>query len=260
MASQDEIRPDFFDERSRILQALERPENRHVVARLIGALAFRTHCPQFGHLQEALGRPFTDIDFASYRRFFRDIQRLFAALGYHEDKMVSRLFGESRMLFHDPVHGRHVDIFFDRLHFSHVLPLNGRLEIDRPTLPLAELLLEKMQIVKINEKDLIDTIMLLREHPVGDGDIETVNAAIVTGLTSQDWGLWRTVTANLTLTKEFLARYPQLADDDRRIVAARLDELRQRIDASPKSVPWKLRARIGDHLKWYEDVEELADR
>jgi len=260
MASQDEIRPDFFDERSRILQALERPENRHVVARLIGALAFRTHCPQFGHLQTALGRVFTDIDIASYRRFFPDLQRLFAALGYQEDKMVSRLFGESRMLFHDPAHGRHIDIFFDRLHFSHTIPLDGRLEVDHPTLPLAELLLEKMQIARINEKDLIDTIMLLREHPVGRGDDETVNLELVTGLTSRDWGLWRTVTGNLTIVGEHLLSYPQLNADDRRIVAKRLQELRLAIDDAPKTLGWRLRAALGERLKWYEDVEELAGR
>ena len=27
-----------------------------------------------------------------------------------------------------------------------------------------------MQIVQINEKDLIDSVMLLREHPIGDGE------------------------------------------------------------------------------------------
>src|SRR3990172_7478485 len=136
MANPDELRPDFFDERSRILQALERPENRHVVARLIGALAFRTHCPQFGHLQQALGRVFTDIDFASYRRFFPDLQRLFRSLGYQEDMMVSRLFGESPILFHDPAYGPHVDVFFDPLPSPPPIPLEGRPEADSPTLPL----------------------------------------------------------------------------------------------------------------------------
>ena len=260
MTAYGEILPDFFDERTRILQALEQPENRRIVVRLIGALAFRTHCPQYGRLQQALGRVFTDIDFASYRRFFPDLQRLFAALGYQEDKMVSRLFGESRMLFHDPVHRRHIDIFFDRLHFSHTIPLDGRLEVDHPTLPLAELLLEKMQIAQINEKDLIDTIMLLREHPVGRGDDETINAEVVASLTSRDWGLWRTLTANLALVGEQLERYPQLDASDRRIVGERLQSLRRMVDDAPKTPGWKLRAVVGERLKWYEDVEELADR
>ncbi len=260
MGKYGDIREAFIDERTRILEALALPDNRAIILRLIGALAFRTHCPEFGYLQDALGRVFTDIDFASYQRFFPDIQRLMADLGYQEDKMVSRLFGESRMLFHDPVYGRHIDIFFDQLRFSHKLPLAGRLEAEQLTLPLAELLLEKMQIVQINEKDLIDTIMLLREHAIGDSDAETVRAGIVTGLTSGDWGLWRTVTGNLALVKEYLSRYPQLSADDRRVVAERVDDLRRRIDAAPKKVAWKVRARVGERIKWYEDVEELADR
>ncbi len=260
MTSYGAIRENFLEERDRILTALARPENQHILLRLIGALAFRTHCPRFGHLQEAMGRVFTDIDFASYQRFYKDIQRLLTDLGYEEDRMVSRLFGEQRMLFHDTAYGRHIDVFFDRLHFNHVIPLQGRLEAERLTLPLAELLLEKLQIVRINEKDLIDTIMLLREHPIGQCDDETINAPVVTGLTSRDWGLWRTVTGNLSLVKEFLPKYPQLSDEDRRVVAERLDDLVQRIHDAPKSTAWKVRARLGDRVKWYEDVEELAGR
>ncbi len=260
MTSYGAIREDFIEERDRILAALARPENQHILLRLIGALAFRTHCPRFGYFQEAMGRVFTDIDFASYQRFYKDIQRLLAELGYQEDRMVSRLFGEQRMLFHDPLFGRHIDVFFDRLHFNHVIPLNGRLEAEHLTLPLAELLLGKLQIVRINEKDLIDAIMLLREHPVGPGDDETINAEVLTGLTSRDWGMWRTVTGNLSLVKEFLPKYPQLTEEDRRVVAERLDDLHWRIDETPKSISWKLRARLGNRVKWYEDVEELAGR
>jgi len=224
MGTHGEIRPDFFEERTRILEALEDEENRHIILRLIGALAFRTHCPKFGQWQEALGRAFTDIDFASYRRFFPDIQRLLTGLGYNEDKMVSRLFGESRMLFHDPFNGRHIDIFFDELHFSHTVPLAGRLEADSPTLPLAELLLEKMQIVQINEKDVIDTIMLLLEHPLGEGDQETINLPLVSQLCAADWGLWRTTTMNLVKVKQMADHYPQLSDDQNAKLTAAMNK------------------------------------
>jgi len=260
MGKYSEIRQDFLEERTRILQALAEDENQHIILRLIGALAFRTHCPEYGYLQEALGRVFTDIDFASYHRFYKDIQRLLAELGYEEDKTVSRLFGEHRMLFHDLAFGRHIDVFFDELHFCHTLPLVGRLEAEALTLPLAELLIEKMQIVQINGKDQIDAIMLLREHPIGEKDEKTINSTIITGLTSSNWGLWRTVTGNLALLKEFLPKYSQLAEEDRRVVGERIDQLRERIDTAPKRVQWKVRARIGERVKWYEDVEELTDR
>jgi len=255
-----EIREDFLEERDRILSALAEPENQGIILRLIGALAFRTHCPQFGYIQDALGREFTDIDFASYHEMSKGIIRFLTELGYEEDKMVTQLFSESRLLFHDPKYGRHIDVFFDKLQFSQVVPLRGRLEVEDLTLPLAELVLEKMQIVQINEKDLIDTIMLLREHPIGDQDEETVNAQVISRLCSKDWGLWRTVTKNLELVKEFLGHYDALQAEDRRVVSERVDELLKRIEEEPKSLRWRLRNTVGERVKWYEDVEELAGR
>jgi len=117
-----------------------------------------------------------------------------------------------------------------------------------------------MQIVQINEKDLIDTIMLLREHPLGDQDQETINLQVITRTLGNDWGFWRTVTGNLKLTDEYLDNYAQLTDEDRKIVRQRIAELMKRIDAYPKTSKWKLRSRVGERVKWYKDVEELANR
>jgi hypothetical protein len=260
MGKYGEIQQDFYTERSRILDALAQPKNKHMILRLIGALAFRTHCPEYGFLQDSMGRVFTDIDFASYRSNFKDIARLLPELGYEEDKMVTRLFSEFRLLFHDPLYGRHIDIFFDKLDFSHVIPLKNRLEAEMLTLPLAELLLEKMQIAQINEKDLIDTIMLFREHPLGRSDDETINIDIICGLLANDWGFWHTVTGNLKLTHEIIDSYSQLKDEDKQIVRRRIDELLAHIDQAPKTARWKLRAKVGERVKWYKDVEELAHR
>jgi hypothetical protein len=251
---------DFYAERTRILNALTAEENQDIILRLIGALAFRSHCPRFGYLQDKLGRVFTDIDFASYPRFTKDILRFMSSLGYKEDKQVTQLFGEYRLLFHDPAFGRHIDIFFNRLDFSHKISFVGRLEIEEITLPLAELLLEKIQIHRINEKDLIDSIMLLREHPIGESDEETINAEIITGALSKDWGFWRTATGNLELLDEMIHKYQELTDEDRQVVHGRIHDLQERIEAAPKSLKWKTRASIGEKVKWYKDVEELIDR
>ena len=232
--------------------------NQRILMRLIGALAFRSRCPKYGYIQDELGRKFTDIDFASYLRFSREILRLLTELGYQEDKQVTQLFGERRLLFHDPVFGRHIDIFFNVLEFCHPISFVGRLEGEELTLPLAELLLEKMQIVQINEKDLIDSLMLLREHPIGETDQENVNGALVARTLANDWGFWRTVTGNLKHLDEILDRYPRLSEEDRRVVRGRIKELSDRIEAEPKTLRWKARARIGEKMKWYKDVEELG--
>ena len=260
MGKYGEILEDFYTERTRILVALRQPENSHVIMRLIGALAFRTHCPQYGYIQDALGRKFTDIDFASYPKFMKDIIRILTELGYVEDKSVTQLFSDTRLFFHDPVNGRHIDIFFNNLDFCHVVNFAGRLEVEELTLPLAELLLEKMQIVKINEKDLIDTIMLLREHPVGEGDQETINAEVIARTLGGDWGYWHTVTRNLLMLDEMLDSYQGLEAEDRRVVSERIHQLQKRIDDQPKTLRWKLRSNVGERVKWYKDVEEMMNR
>lgn len=252
-----EIVEDFFTERTRILEALSRPENSHIIMRLIGALAFRTHCPEFGYIQDKLGRKFTDFDFVSYPRFFKDIVRVLTGLGYTEDKQVTQLFGDRRMVFHDPLFGHHIDIFYNTLDFCHPISFVGRLEVDELTVPLAELLLEKMQIVQINEKDLIDTAMLLREHPIGDQDKETINAVLIAKTLGSDWGFWRTVTGNLKILEDRLNEYANLPVEDVLVIFARIHQLQERIDAAPKSLKWKARARIGERVKWYKSVEEL---
>jgi hypothetical protein len=258
MGKYGDIIEDFYSERTRIVDALNAPENQHVIMRLIGALAFRTHCPQFGYFQDLLGRKFTDFDFASYPRFFKDIIRVLSALGYQEDKQVTQLFGDRRMIFHDPVFGRHIDVFFNALEFCHPISFVGRLEVEQYTLPLAELLLEKMQIVQINEKDLIDSIMLLREHPLGTIDQETINMTVITRVLSNDWGFWRTMTGNLNLLDIKLSQYHDLTDQDFSVVHERIRDLLTQIDVAPKSLRWKARARIGEKVKWYRDVEELS--
>jgi hypothetical protein len=257
MGKYGNILVDFYEERTRIVNALGQPENKHVLMRLIGALAFRTHCPQYGYIQDKLGRKFTDFDFVSYPRFVRDVRRVLTELGYEEDRQVTQLFGDRRMLFHDPAFGRHTDIFYNVLDFCHPINFVGRLEKEQLTVPLAELLLEKMQIVQINEKDLIDSVMLLREHPIGDTDDETINASVIVGILSNDWGFWRTFTGNLKLLDEKLAVYKELSDDDRQVVHERIQEVQARIDAAPKSLRWKARAQVGERVKWYKEVEEL---
>jgi hypothetical protein len=257
MGKYGEILEDFYNERTRILGALNDKPYEHVIMRLIGALAFRTHCPKYGYLQDELGRKFTDLDFASYPRFSKGIRNVLTELGYQEDKPVTQLFGEHRMLFHDPAFDRHIDIFYNALEFCHPVSFIDRLEVEQLTIPLAELLLEKMQIVQINEKDQIDTLMLLREHPIGDTDQETINASLIARILANDWGFWRTVTGNLKLLEDATLRYKQLIEEDRQVISARIHELQDRIESAPKSLRWKIRARIGEKVKWYKDVEEL---
>lgn len=255
MGPQDRAERDRFEnEVKRIVQA---GQQAGVTLRILGSLAFQTHCPQYGYLQEAMGRAYTDIDFAGYGREARSVRELLAGLGYVEEQEVFVVSEGSRAIFNNPSLQMHVDVFYEKLDFCHVIPWNGRLEVDALTIPLAEMLLEKMQIVQINEKDVIDTIMLLLEHPLGDLDQETINMQRVASLCGADWGLWRTLTMNLGKVKALAQGYPQLQPDEKARVAEQVDAALARIEAEPKTLAWRLRARVGDRVKWYKDVDEV---
>jgi hypothetical protein len=140
---------------------------------------------------------------------------------------------------------------------NYFIPFHGRrLEVDSPT--ICELLLEKMQIVQINPKDIIDTLMLLREHELGNSDIDTINAKRIASMCARDWGLWRTVTMNLKKVVEISAGYTWLAKDDRDVIVTKVEQLVKLINDEPKSTAWKARNKIGDRVKWYKEVHEVS--
>lgn len=129
--------------------------------------------------------------------------------------------------------------------------------MDFPTLPLAELLMEKLQIVELNEKDCLNVLMLILDHDMSNGDAETINAPRIAGLCSASWGLWRTVTMNLDKIATLGAQYAWLGKGDYQIIERRVWRLLQHIEDAPKSMRWRARSLLGDRLKWYNDVTEL---
>jgi hypothetical protein len=228
-----------------------------LLLRVMGSLAFQMHCPEFGYLQAAMGRAYTDIDFAAYGKQSKRIQELLTSLGYRENREVFITSEGERAIFDKPEAGLHVDVFYEKLDFCHIIYWKDRLEVDYPTIPLAELLLEKMQIVKINEKDVIDTIMLLLEHPLGDGDTETINIQRAANLCAEDWGLWRTTTMNLDKVQKLAQQYEQLTAEQKAKIESQIQMALARLEDEPKPLAWKLRARVGDRVKWYKDVDEV---
>jgi len=237
-------------------QILQMATEYGAVVRVLGALAFRVHCPQFKYIEYKLGRQLTDIDLVANSRHHHQLEKMFTQLGWSENKMVKVFTAGKRLLFIAP-DGMHFDIFFDRIDMCHEINLKGRLEIDYPTISLVDLLLEKMQIVQINEKDLIDTMVLLLEHDIGDTSEETIDVRHLRSLCASDWGLWRTVTMNLEKVKTYLSSVPELSEQERQNGEAKVARLLQEIEGEPKSLKWRMRAKVGDKKKWYRDVEEI---
>ena len=255
MGEQDRAEREKFE--NELKHIIKTSGDAGLLMRVIGSLAFQMHCPKFGYLQAVMGRAYTDIDFAAYGRQVKQIQELMTSMGYTENREVFIVSEGERAIFDKPESGLHVDIFYEKLDFCHIIRWKNRLEVDAPTIPLAELLLEKMQIVQINEKDVIDTIMLLLEHPLGDSDDETINTKLVAKLCADDWGLWRTTTMNLDKVRVLAQDYQQLSKEQKEQVSTQVAAILDNIEREPKPMAWKLRSQIGDRVKWYKDVDEV---
>jgi hypothetical protein len=217
-----------------------------VPLRLLGGVAVRLRC-------SGPDREFKDLDFATTKKASGDAQDLLRALGYEPHVGFNAMNARERLLFFDNAHGRQVDVFVGSFRMCHEIPLEGRLDGHAETVPLAELLLTKLQIVQLNEKDVRDAATLLDEHDVTDDDTG-VNGRRVAELCANDWGLWRTITDNF---REVLVRLEDYAVDRQR-VAARLEELNRRIETADKSLAWRLRAKVGERKRWYELPEEVG--
>ncbi len=243
---------DFIGEAIRLV---DEAEKKGIKLRIMGAIAVRIHCPNFSHLLSQLKREITDIDFMSYSKERRKITKFLEKSGYKLNKAIATVHG--RYIFEHNSGKLKVDVFFDKLEMCHTINFADRLEVDYPTIPLADLLLEKMQIIQLNEKDIKDTVVLLREHKVGDSEKECINAGYIAKLLSRDWGFYYTVTTNLKWIKEkFIPRYGVLGEEGKKDVTSKIDALTDRVEKHEKSISWKLRAKIGNKKKWYRDVEE----
>ena len=145
----------------------------------------------------------------------------------------------------------------NELYFCHRIPFDGRLDLDRPTISTADLLLEKMQIVELNLKDITDTMVLMLEHPIGNANgaaREAIDGAYIADLLHDDWGFYYTVTTNLDKVGRFLPENEALTAEQAQMILTRLGEVLGLIEDAPKSRKWRLRAKVGTKKQWYQDV------
>jgi hypothetical protein len=248
---------DFSKEIRRIIAVAD---GRKIPLRILGGAAIRMHCPKNEHLYEQLKRaPKHDMDFVTYSKFRPLTKQLFIDLGYEPyiSLMLTGATGRHRQIFNDKEGNKAIDVFLGKLEMCHVLDYTDRLELDTPTVPLADLLLQKLQIVQTNEKDIQDAIILLREFDIGKTDKDEINGDHIAKLLSNDWGFYYTATLNFPKIKEFLNKYPTLTAEDKKIVGERIDKLHTIVENAPKTLQWKLRAKVGPAKKWYNAVEEV---
>lgn len=230
---------------------------RGVPLRLLGGLAVRVLTPEF----PPRSREGQDLDFASLDTAKKPLMELFAGLGYQGDARFNTLHGDHQMYFRTPDGSRAVDVIMNELTMCHTLQFRDRLTRMPYTLDVTDLLLSKLQVLEQNEKDVQDIIYLLSAFGAGPDDRPgMIGLDRITGVIGSDWGWWRTVTGNLDKVAE-LADGPLsglVPPQARYDPAVQARALRTHADTCPKTMRWKMRARVGERVRWYELPEEVA--
>lgn len=236
-----------------VRRLVDTAQGRGIILRAIGGIAVKIHSPSASHRD--LARGYGDLDVVGYQKQRREISRVFEDLGYMPNVRFNAL-QIVRQMFQHPEYELDIDVFLDEFTMCHRLNFINRLEKDSYTIPLADLLLTKLQVIQINEKDLKDIYALLHDHELGTNpDPEIIDTGYIVKLCSDDWGWWKTVTLNIEKVSGLVGDYLQDADKD--LILERLERLRRAIDAAPKSLKWKARARIGEKARWYQLPEEV---
>jgi len=266
----------MFDDQTFIEEALKiirEAEEDGVVLRLIGALAVRLHCPDQESLHVNLKRiggagSFTDIDLIGYSKQRHKIRKIMEdKLKFKVSPQALLMRGKERLVYHHPQAACQVDIFLDHLKFSHDVYLGsdtgkGRLSLDSPTITPTDILLEKIQIHDIAEKDIKDILTIFRAHNISsEEERDSINAEYVATLLAQDWGFWYDAKVNLSRVKNFAKDYHKtglLTHEDLADISEKISRLLAVVDGKPKTRKWMRGAKKGTSKQWWRSVEELV--
>jgi len=224
--------------------------------RVFGGLAIFTHSqnnPRF------FRRDSPDLDFIVPKNERHRLEQFLNDIGYSPNKQFNLLNGMRRQIYyHDQSENRRIDILVGDFEMCHKLPLDDRLHVDPVTIPLAELLLSKAQVVELNRKDALDIISLLLNNEVGNEKDGTIGLDRIAWLCAQDWGLYKTTSINLKRIEDMLADEDlELTKEERELILGRVRQIQKAFDEMPKSLAWQMRDKVGTRVRWYEEVEEV---
>jgi hypothetical protein len=230
-------------------------EKASVPLRLIGGLAIFTTCPS-AQLPE-LARTYPDMDLVTARSTGRVASTFLTEQGYVADRRFNALHGATRLLFYEESGAWQIDVFVGLFSMCHKLDFEGRFLPGYRILPLADLLLTKLQIVQLNLKDLKDIVTILLDHNVSDQESpDTIDLTRLIAVSSVDWGLFTTVSESLLRVKDEVGH---ILDAQRTtMVVDRVGYILSGIRSAPKSRGWRMRSRVGRRVAWYDLPDEVT--
>ena len=251
--------PDTYLEEGRRL--ITEAQKQGIILRVMGPIALHYHFPEYVKLYQRLerlgDRVFTDIDYAAYSKHRGKIVPFFERQGYEIERRAAMLSGGERHIFFSqriPM----IDVFYDRLNYNHPIDYRGRLEIHPFCVSHTDLLLQKLQIVQINDKDVKDAILLCLAAPIQEVDQGGINLKYLGKLMSDDWGFYYTSTMNLNKLLAALDSIVALEEQQRVIIREKVTRILQYLESTPKSGNWKNRAKAGTSKLWYKEVTDWS--
>jgi len=134
------------------------------------------------------------------------------------------------------------------MRMDHDVDVRGRLDIDDYAISPVDTLIAKLQIGKINQKDVHDVIALVKDMPLRETDDDmSIDVPYFADVCARDWGLYHDVTTNLDITLDRIDDYG-LSEEEVARVYGRLAAIREAIVDETKSLRWRLRATVGKRV------------
>ncbi len=210
-------------------QLVDVAAQKNIPLRVIGGVAIYMTCSSI-ETHSTLQRAFKDLDFVATRKDFDALAPLLAAQG-----LTLRTREQNLLVFDND--GIEIEVTAPDYREDHRIDLAARLALSSPTLPLADLLLIKLQRVNFAEKDIQDSIALLLDHRVGRGEGEDqIDREYIAKLAARQWGLFTTAYVNSITLEKVLDKY--LEPEEAQLVWRRIELLQEDMDREPKSLSW----------------------
>lgn len=227
-------------------QIVDLADTRGVRLRLLGGLAFKKLCPS--SMEPAYFRENKDIDLMGRREDSREIVKIMETLGYKPRELFNKLNMGQRLIYYDMENRRRVDLFLDEFIMCHKFNFKESILAGTYTLPITQLLMTKLQVVEKTEKEYKDMIAAFHDFDVGvSGNV--IRGDEIADLCSKDWGIYTTFTKSLD---SVIAKAGHLDETERSQVVSRIQKLVSMMEGAPKSLGWRMRARIGERQRWYD--------
>jgi Fic family protein len=252
---------------------IDAARERGAQLRLTGGLAIRRYCLDLAFMD----REYSDIDFIGLSTQTSELHEVFVALGYAENRYVTQATDAGQLQYvkiealaeerdqaeaagghtpYEPPLVDHVDIFLDVMRMDHDVDVSDRLDIDDYAITPADALIAKLQIGKINQKDVHDVIALCKDVPLRDAADETsIDVMHIADVCSRDWGLYHDLTTNLDVVLAMVDDYGLSAEAMARVYE-RLAAIKEAVDDASKTFRWRLRASVGQRVAWRREIED----